>query len=201
MQTKKSEIWVGVFMIIALCAVIFLCLKVADIRSMGSVSTYRISATFDNIGGLKVRSPVKVGGVVVGRVAEIALDPKTYAPKVSLDIEDTYNHIPDTSSLAIRTSGLLGEQFLALNIGFEDPDMGTSILKDGGTIQDTKSALVLEDLIGQFLYKSGDKPVAAGGDGAADPAPVPADSAPAATGGAVHAPASVDGNAPAAPAQ
>ncbi|NDL63543.1 outer membrane lipid asymmetry maintenance protein MlaD [Acerihabitans arboris] len=195
MQTKKSEIWVGVFMIIALCAVIFLCLKVADIRSVGNVSTYRISATFDNIGGLKVRSPVKVGGVVVGRVAEITLDPKTYAPKVTMDIEDTYNHIPDTSSLAIRTSGLLGEQFLALNIGFEDPDMGTSILKDGGVIQDTKSALVLEDLIGQFLYKSGDKPAPAGGD------TVPAagtDAAPAAGNGTAPAPATGGGNAPAA---
>ncbi len=72
-----------------------------------------------------------------------------------MDIEQTYNHIPDTSSLAIRTSGLLGEQYLALNIGFDDPEMGTSILKDGGVIQDTKSAIVLEDLIGQFLYKSG----------------------------------------------
>jgi phospholipid/cholesterol/gamma-HCH transport system substrate-binding protein len=72
-----------------------------------------------------------------------------------MDIDATYNHIPDTSSLAVRTSGLLGEQFLALNIGFEDPAMGTAILKDGGVIQDTKSALVLEDLIGQFLYKSG----------------------------------------------
>ena len=80
---------------------------------------------------------------------------------MAIDIQQRYNHIPDTSSLAVRTSGLLGEQFLALNVGFEDPDMGTSILKDGGIIQDTKSALVLEDLIGQFLYKSG-------GDGNAD---------------------------------
>jgi len=155
MQTKKSEIWVGVFMIIALLAVIFLCLKVAGIHSVGKMATYRISTSFDNIGGLKVRSPVKVGGVVVGRVADIALDPKTYTPRVTMEIDKTYNHIPDTSSLAIRTSGLLGEQYLSLNIGFEDPDMGTSILKDGGVIQDTKSALVLEDLIGQFLYKGG----------------------------------------------
>jgi len=155
MQTKKSEVGVGAFMVIALCAIIFLCLKVADIHSVGNAPTYRISASFDNIGGLKVRSPVKVGGVVIGRVAAITLDAKTYTPKVSMDIDAAYNHIPDTSSLAVRTSGLLGEQFLALNIGFEDPAMGTAILKDGGVIQDTKSALVLEDLIGQFLYKSG----------------------------------------------
>ena len=152
MQTKKSEIWVGVFMLIALCAVVFLCLQVANVKSLGNEPTYRIYATFDNIGGLKARSPIKIGGVVIGRVADITLDPKTYLPRVAMDINEQYNNIPDTSSLAIRTSGLLGEQFLALNVGFEDPEMGTAILKDGGTIQDTKSAMVLEDLIGQFLY-------------------------------------------------
>lgn len=155
MQTKRSEIWVGAFMLVALCAIIFLCLRVADIKSLGSEPTYRLYATFDNIGGLKARSPVRIGGVVVGRVADIELDSKTYLPRVALDIAQRYDQIPDTSSLAIRTSGLLGEQYLALNIGFEDPEMGTAILKDGGTIQDTKSAMVLEDLIGQFLYKSG----------------------------------------------
>ncbi|MFP1922814.1 outer membrane lipid asymmetry maintenance protein MlaD [Lonsdalea quercina] len=155
MQTKKHEIWVGVFMLIALGAIIFICLKVADLNTLGHQQTYRLSATFDNIGGLKTRSPVKVGGVVIGRVDRIELDPNTYLPRVTMAIDKRYDHIPDTSSLAIRTSGLLGEQYLALNMGFEDPDMGTSILKDGGIIQDTKSAMVLEDLIGQFLYKSG----------------------------------------------
>ncbi|AUG98427.1 outer membrane lipid asymmetry maintenance protein MlaD [Pectobacteriaceae bacterium CE70] len=155
MQTKKYEIWVGIFMLIALGAIIFLCLKVADLKSIGHQQTYRLYATFDNIGGLKVRSPVKVGGVVIGRVEDISLDQKTYLPRVAMDIEQRYNHIPDTSSLSVRTSGLLGEQYLALNIGFEDPSMGTSILKNGGVIQDTKSAMILEDLIGQFLYKGG----------------------------------------------
>ncbi|HBK4769378.1 TPA: outer membrane lipid asymmetry maintenance protein MlaD [Serratia liquefaciens] len=171
MQTKKSEIWVGAFMLIALCAIVFLCLQVANIKSIGNEPTYRIYATFDNIGGLKARSPVKIGGVMIGRVADITLDSKTYTPRVALDIQDKYDQIPDTSSLAIRTSGLLGEQYLALNVGFEDPDMGTAILKDGGTIQDTKSAMVLEDLIGQFLYKSGGQDDAAKtGDAAAQPA-------------------------------
>lgn len=155
MQTKRSEIWVGVFLLIALGAIIFLCLKVADVKSIGSEQTYRLYATFDNIGDLKARSPIKVGGVVIGRVADISLDTKTYLPRVAMDIQRRYDHIPDTRSLAIRTSGLLGEQYLALNIGFEDEDMGTKILPDGGVIQDTKSAMVLEDLIGQFLYKSG----------------------------------------------
>lgn len=169
MQTKKSEIWVGAFMLIALCAIVFICLQVANLKSIGSEPTYRIYATFDNIGGLKPRSPVKIGGVVIGRVADIELDSKTYTPRVAW-ISEKYDQIPDTSSLAIRTSGLLGEQYLALNVGFEDPEMGTTILKDGGTIQDTKSAMVLEDLIGQFLYKSGGQDSAKSGDAAAEPA-------------------------------
>ena len=155
MQTKKSEIWVGAFLLLALCAIIFLCLRVADLKSLGSEPTWKLYATFDNIGGLKTGSPVKVGGVVIGRVTDISLDPKNYSPRVEMAINNKYNNIPDTSSLAIRTSGLLGEQYLALNIGFDDPDLGVEILKDGSTLQDTKSAMVLEDLIGQFLYKSG----------------------------------------------
>ncbi|WP_338493236.1 outer membrane lipid asymmetry maintenance protein MlaD [Erwinia aphidicola] len=177
MQTKKSEIWVGAFLLLALCAIIFLCLRVADLKSLGNEPTWKLYATFDNIGGLKTGSPVKVGGVVVGRVTDITLDPKNYSPKVAMDIEDKYNNIPDTSSLAVRTSGLLGEQYLALNIGFDDPEMGTATLKDGGTIQDTKSAMVLEDLIGQFLYKSGNgdsKNPPAAGDEAAPAAAAPA---------------------------
>lgn len=160
MQTKKSEIWVGIFLLIACLAALFVCLKAANVTSLRSEPTYQVYATFDNIGGLKINSPVRIGGVVVGRVADIGLDQKTYLPRVTLDLEEQYNQIPDSSSLAIRTSGLLGEQYLALNVGFDDPDMGTSMLKEGSTIQDTKSAMVLEDLIGQFLYSnkgSGDK--------------------------------------------
>ena len=156
MQTKKSEIWVGAFLLLALCAALFLCLRVADLKSLGNEPTWKLYATFDNIGGLKTGSPVKIGGVVIGRVTDIGLDDKTYSPRVTMDIDQKYNKLPDTSSLAIRTSGLLGEQFLALNVGFDDPDMGTAMLKDGSTLQDTKSAMILEDLIGQFLYKSGD---------------------------------------------
>lgn len=154
MQTRKNEIWVGVFLLLALLAALFICLRAADITSVRAEPTYRVYATFDNIGGLKARSPVRIGGVVIGRVADITLDEKMYLPRVAMDIEERYNHIPDTSSLSIRTSGLLGEQYLALNVGFEDPELGTSILKDGSVIQDTKSAMVLEDMIGQFLYNS-----------------------------------------------
>ena len=142
MQTKKNEIWVGLFLLVALLAALFVCLKAANVTSMRTEPTYTIYATFDNIGGLRERSPVRIGGVVVGRVSDISLDPKTYLPRVTLEIESRFNHIPDTSSLSIRTSGLLGEQYLALNVGFEDPELGTSILKD---------------MIGQFLYNSNSK--------------------------------------------
>lgn len=96
------------FLLLALFAALFLCLRVADLQSLGSTPTWKLYATFDNIGGLKSGSPVKVGGVVIGRVSDIELDPKTYSPRVTMDIEDQYNQLPDTSSLAIRTSGLLG---------------------------------------------------------------------------------------------
>jgi len=110
MQTKKSEIWVGIFLLVAFLAALFVCLKAANVTSLRAEPTYQVYATFDNIGGLKVSSPVRIGGVVIGRVADISLDQKTYLPRVTLDIESQYNQIPDTSSLAIRTSGLLGEQ-------------------------------------------------------------------------------------------
>jgi len=156
MQSKKSEIWVGCFMLLAIAAIIFLCLKVADLKSIGSQSTYQISASFENIGGLKEGSPIKVGGVVVGRVASITLDKKNYVPEVKIDLLSEYDNIPDSSSLSIRTSGLLGEQYIAMNIGPDDEELGTAILKNGGRLEDTKPAMVLEDLIGQFLYKSSD---------------------------------------------
>lgn len=155
MQTKKSEIWVGLFMLTTFFGMIFFCLKMANINFICSEPTYRIYASFDNICGLKIRSPVKVGGVVIGRIAKIHLNAETYTPYVAIDIQKQYNKIPDTSSLAIRTTGLLGEQYLDLNIGFEDSEIGTTTLKDGDTIQDSKSAIALEDIIGQFLYKSG----------------------------------------------
>jgi len=179
MQTKRNEIWVGLFLVAALLAGLFICLQAANVTSMRTEPTYRIYATFDNIGGLKVSSPVRIGGVTIGRVADISLDEKNYLPRVALDIEERYNQIPDTSSLAVRTSGLLGEQYLALNVGFDDPELGTAMLKEGSTVQDTKSAMVLEDLIGQFLYNSkgsdnqtsGDAPAPAAGNNDATPPP------------------------------
>ncbi|WMY97088.1 MAG: outer membrane lipid asymmetry maintenance protein MlaD [Arsenophonus sp.] len=153
MQNQKNGILVGLFFLIGLSAFLFLCWKVANIKSFSYQRTYKVTAIFTNIGGLKVNSPVKIGGVVVGRIVDIILDKKTYNPRVTLAIFNQYNNIPDNSSLSIITAGLLGEQFLALNLGFYDADMGIAVLKNGDHIDDTKSAMILEDLIGQFFYR------------------------------------------------
>lgn len=152
-QRIKYEFWVGLFLLCGIVAIAFLGLRVANVQGFSDTKTYTLQATFTNIGGLKVRSPVKAGGVVIGRVSEITLDPKSYLPLVKLAISQEYNTIPETSSLSIKTSGLLGEQYVALSIGFDDGEV--AMLKNGDTIQNTTSAMVLEDLIGQFLY--GDK--------------------------------------------
>ncbi|MDW2288115.1 outer membrane lipid asymmetry maintenance protein MlaD, partial [Vibrio sp. 1562] len=115
--------------------------------------TYTLKAEFDNIGSLKVSSPVKVGGVVIGRVSNITLNPDNLLPVVSLSINSQYNQFPETSSVQILTSGLIGEQYIGLVPGFVFDD--EAMLVDGDTIEDTKSALVLEDLIGQVLYSVG----------------------------------------------
>lgn len=153
-QTAKYEFWVGLFLLLAIAAFAFLGLKVANVQGFSQAKSYQITATFDNIGGLKVRAPLKVGGVVIGRVTDIELDPKTYVPVVKIAINQEYDEIPDNSSISIKTAGLLGEQYLALNMGFDDGET-TKMLKEGSKVVDTKSAMVLEDLVGQFLY--GDK--------------------------------------------
>ncbi|ANN27696.1 TPA: outer membrane lipid asymmetry maintenance protein MlaD [Vibrio vulnificus] len=154
-QTRKTELWVGSFVLAGICAILVMIFQVADVKGLGSGNTYTLKAQFDNIGSLKVRSPVKVGGVVIGRVSDISLNPETLVPVVSLSINSLYNQFPETSSVRILTSGLIGEQYIGLVPGFvfEDEQM----LKDGDFIEDTKSALVLEDLIGQVLYSVGNK--------------------------------------------
>lgn len=154
-QTRKTELWVGSFVLAGICAILVMIFQVADVKGLGSGNTYTLKAQFDNIGSLKVRSPVKVGGVVIGRISDISLNPETLVPVVSLSINSLYNQFPETSSVQILTSGLIGEQYIGLVPGFvfEDEQM----LKDGDFIEDTKSALVLEDLIGQVLYSVGNK--------------------------------------------
>ncbi len=150
MLTRKIELLVGLFILAGLAAFLVLVFKVANIDVKPGQNHYTLYAKFTNIGGLKVRSPVKVGGVVVGRVANIHLDPNELVAVVELSMDKQYDQFPETSSLSILTSGLLGEQFLGLTPGFVMDDI--DILQDGDRIDDTHSALVLEDLIGQFLY-------------------------------------------------
>ena len=153
-QSIKYEFWVGLFVLLGLLGLAFLGLRVANVQGFSSEKTYTLYATFDNIGGLKVRAPIKVGGVVVGRVSDIQLDEQSYTPKVTLAVNEEFNKIPDTSSLSIKTSGLLGEQYIAVNVCFM-MECETEYMKSGDSFADTNSAMVLEDLIGQFLY--GDK--------------------------------------------
>ncbi|WP_394389363.1 outer membrane lipid asymmetry maintenance protein MlaD [Shewanella woodyi] len=152
MLTRKIEILVGLFILSGLAAFLVLVFNVANVEVKANGSNYTLYAKFSNIGGLKVRSPVKVGGVVVGRVSEINLDPTELVPVVKLSMDKRFNQFPETSSLSILTSGLLGEQFLGLTPGFIDDDI--AMLADGDRIDDTHSALVLEELIGQFLYSA-----------------------------------------------
>ncbi|OCG34213.1 MULTISPECIES: outer membrane lipid asymmetry maintenance protein MlaD [unclassified Gilliamella] len=177
-MSRKVEITVGLFMVLVICSVLFLCFRVTDPTSFASHNSYRVYAVFDNIGGLKARSPIKIGGVVIGRVSNITLkssDLDVYKPYVTIDIDAQYNQIPVSSSLSIKTSGLLGEQFIDINFGLDKSteleldsldSEGTSnnlptnnhepaYFHDGFVIYNTKPAMVIEDLIGQFLYSTG----------------------------------------------
>lgn len=150
MTSRKSEIMVGIFVLLTVAALMLLGLKVVNQGMQSSGATYTLKAKFDNIGGLKARSAVKVGGVTIGRVESITLDNDDFTPVVILSISQEYNSFPETTSVSILTSGLLGEQYIGLQPGFSFGDIGN--LGDGDFIEDTKSALVLEDLIGQFLF-------------------------------------------------
>ena len=150
MTTRKTELMVGLFVILTIASGLLLAFKVVNQGFSDSESTYTLYAKFDNIGGLQTRSAVKVGGVTVGRVDSIYLDPEDFNPIVVISLSDKYNNFPDTSSASILTSGLLGEQYIGFQPGFAFDDF--VVLADGDYIQDTKSALVLEDLIGQFLF-------------------------------------------------
>ena len=151
MSNEKTDWWVGLFILLGGVALSFLALRAGNLSSFSFAPTYALSAKFDNIGGLKVRAPVKSAGVVVGRVASIALDEKTFQAVVTVQIEKNF-HFPKDSSAKILTSGLLGEQYIGLEAGGDDANLAA-----GATIQFTQSAIVLESLISQFLYSSAEK--------------------------------------------
>ena len=155
MVSKKVELLVGCFVALGIAAILMLALKVANAGIQGDGETYKLYAKFENIGGLKVRSAIKVGGVVVGRVANIHLNKEDYQPVVTLEIYSQYDNFSEASSLSILTSGLLGEQYLGLDPGFVDEELGIGTMAPGDFIEDTKPALVLEELIGQFLFSQG----------------------------------------------
>jgi phospholipid/cholesterol/gamma-HCH transport system substrate-binding protein len=153
MQRSKNDLWVGLLVLIGAVALLFLALQSANLLSLNMQSTYRVTARFDNIGGLKRQAAVKSAGVVVGRVDAIAFDDKSFQATVTLALEKRYA-FPKDSSLKILTSGLLGEQYIGIEAGAEEAN-----LADGGRIQQTQSAMVLETLLSQFLYnKAADTP-------------------------------------------
>jgi phospholipid/cholesterol/gamma-HCH transport system substrate-binding protein len=146
MDRTTLDLWVGIFVAAGIAALIGLAMKVGNLTSTNLGKTYTVQAFYENIGGLKVRAPVKSAGVVVGRVAGISFDNKKYEAMVTLDIDTSYKFPKDTIA-AIFTSGLLGEQYVGLEAGGED-----DVLKDGDKIESTQGAVVLEKLISQFLY-------------------------------------------------
>ncbi|WP_018411858.1 outer membrane lipid asymmetry maintenance protein MlaD [Methyloversatilis thermotolerans] len=155
MNRTVLDLWVGVFVAVGIAAVLFLALKVGNLASANIGETYRLQANFDNIGGLKPRAPVKSSGVVVGRVTEITFDSSLYVAVVKMDVDKRYSFPRDTFA-NILTSGLLGEQYIGLEVGGD-----TEMLKAGDTIAKTQSAVVLEKLISQFMFnKAAESPQA-----------------------------------------
>ena len=154
MTRSTIDLWVGVFVAIGLGALLFLALKVGNLASFSTADTYQIEARFSNIGGLKVRAPVKSAGVVVGRVADIGFDNEAFEAVALFTIDARYRFPRDTSA-KILTSGLLGEQYIGLEAGADE-----RMLADGERLKLTQSAVVLENLIGQFFTSK----AAEGGD-------------------------------------
>lgn len=146
MQRKSLDIWVGLFVLLGAVALMFLALKAGNMSSFSFEKTYTVSSRFDNIGGLKPRAPVKSAGVVVGRVGDISFDNEDYRALVTLQLQERYK-FPKDSSAKILTSGLLGEQYVGLEPGGDEADLAA-----GDQIKMTQSAIVLENLISQFIY-------------------------------------------------
>jgi phospholipid/cholesterol/gamma-HCH transport system substrate-binding protein len=152
MQRSNNDIWVGLLVLIGAAALLFLALQSANLLSLNFQKTYQVTALFDNIGGLKKQAAVKSAGVVVGRVKDIVFDGKSFQAKVVMAIE-AQHQFPKDSSLKILTSGLLGEQYIGIEAGADEKN-----LAEGDKVQDTQSAVVLENLISRFLYNKAAEP-------------------------------------------
>lgn len=147
MRNHWIEISVGIFIMVAICGLFFLAFKVSGLTTLGNGHYYVIRADFDNIGGLKVRAPVSVSGVKVGRVSAIELDPQTYRADVIMQINNNFKDLPVDTSASIFTQGLLGSNYISLSPGYE-----SKMLQPGGRIETTHSALILENLVGQLMF-------------------------------------------------
>ena len=146
MQRSKNDVWVGLFVLIGAVAILFLALQSANLLSLNFQSTYQVTAKFDNVGGLKPKAAVRSAGVLVGRVENIVFDDKSFQARVTLALESRYA-FPKDSSLKILTSGLLGEQYVGIEAGADE-----KVLVAGDSLSSTQSAVVLENLISQFLF-------------------------------------------------
>ncbi|HKQ26888.1 MAG TPA: outer membrane lipid asymmetry maintenance protein MlaD [Burkholderiales bacterium] len=146
MERSMLDLWVGLFVCAGIGALLVLALKVGNMSGISVADTYKVYAEFDNIGGLKPRAPVKSAGVVVGRVADVSFNNQSFRARVTLNLDNRYK-FPKDSSASILTAGLLGEQYIGMDGGGED-----QMLKDGDRLSITQSAVVLEKIIGQFLY-------------------------------------------------
>ncbi len=149
MQRKSIEIWVGIFMLVGIAAIVMLAVQVSA-AGTGTGKSYRVEARFDNVGGLNVKAPVMIGGVRVGRVGGIWIDKEDYVAVVGLDIDQQYDTLAVDTGASILTSGLLGAQFVGLSPGFSD-----IYLEQGDTLELTQSAIQLESLISQFMFSQG----------------------------------------------
>ena len=151
-RARTIEMLVGAFMLAGCLALFFLAMKVSILGAAASGDGYRLTARFDNVGSLKVRAPVSIAGVRIGRVEGIGFDKESYQAVVTLHIERQFDTIPADSFASIFTAGLLGEQYVSL-----DPGGELEFLRDGGQIGHTQSALVLEQLVGQFLFSKAEE--------------------------------------------
>jgi phospholipid/cholesterol/gamma-HCH transport system substrate-binding protein len=158
MQQSRHDVWVGLFVMIGAAALLFLALKAGNLLTLNFAETYTVSARFDNIGGLKARAAFKSAGVVVGRVESIGFDDKTFQATVVMQLERRFGFPKDTSA-KILTSGLLGEQYIGLEVGGDEKNLAPN-----DVITQTQSAVVLENLISQFLFNKAAEP--ASGQGA-----------------------------------
>ncbi len=152
MQNRTLEIGVGLFLLAGLLALLLLALRVSGLTMGAGQDTYKLYAHFDNIAGLTVRAKVTMAGVTIGKVTAIDLDRDSYTGRVTMELEQRVDNLPTDSTASILTAGLLGEKYVGISVGGDE-----ELLKDGGTIRDTQSSLVLEDLIGKFLINSVNK--------------------------------------------